>query len=482
MNLKVKAVSGIKWTTFSSVTGAILQVIQLIILARLLDPTAFGLMAITAVVIGFAQAFLDMGISNAIIHKQEVSHTQLSTLYWINVLSGVMLFIIVSLCAPLIAAFYQEAVLTKIIILVAITFLIQPFGQQFVVLWQKELRFNDIAKIDIVSKLLSLITAVTFAYYGYGVYALVYGALAGTVFQTIQLVYKGLKEHRIALVFRLNEVKEFLNFGMYQMAEKTLNYFNSQIDTLLIGKLLGVEALGVYSVSKQIIMKPIQVINPIVSKVTFPIMAKIQSDIDRLKDIYLKTINLLSSINFPIYLFIAITAPELVTLMFGRQWIDAVSIVQILSIYGACRSTMNPIGSLLLAKGKPNWGFYWNLGLFFYVPMVIYLASQRGIETLSWGLVVIMVSLIAPMWYFLIKPLIQAKFWEFHQQIMIPTVIAIITGLVVELTLKIMTELSLIMILIVVGGIISFLVLLLNYIFNKDLLLFLQRTIGIENK
>ena len=213
MNLKVKAVSGIKWTTFSSVTGAILQVIQLIILARLLDPTAFGLMAITAVVIGFAQAFLDMGISNAIIHQQEVSHTQLSTLYWINVLAGVMLFMIVSLCAPLIAAFYQEAALTKIIILVAVTFLIQPFGQQFVVLWQKELRFNDIAKIDIVSKLLSLTTAVTFAYYGYGVYALVYGALAGTVFQTIQLVYKGLKEHRIALAFQLSEVTEFLNFG-----------------------------------------------------------------------------------------------------------------------------------------------------------------------------------------------------------------------------------------------------------------------------
>lgn len=477
MNLKVKAVSGVKWTTFSSVTGAILQVIQLIILARLLDPTAFGLMAITAVVIGFAQAFLDMGISNAIIHQQEVSHTQLSTLYWINVLAGVMLFIIVSLCAPLIAAFYQEAALTKIIILVAVTFLIQPFGQQFVVLWQKELRFNDIAKIDIISKLLSLTTAVTFAYYGYGVYALVYGALAGTVFQTIQLVYKGLKEHRIALVFQLSEVTEFLNFGMYQMAEKTLNYFNSQIDTLLIGKLLGVEALGIYSVAKQIIMKPIQVINPIVSKVTFPIMAKIQHDTERLKDIYLKTINLLSSINFPIYLFIAITAPQLVVLMFGQQWMDAVIIVQILSIYGALRSIGNPIGALLLAKGKANWGFYWNLGLFFYVPIMVYIASHWGLVGLSLGLVATMLSLVAPSWYFLVKPLIKAKFWEFHKQIMIPAVIAIITGFVVHLALKVMTELSMIMSLIVVGGIISFLILLLNYVFNKELLIFLQRTL-----
>ncbi len=477
MSLKRRAVSGIKWTTFSSVIVAILQIVQLVILARLLEPTVFGLMAITSVVIGFAHAFLDMGISNAIIHKQEVSHNQLSTLYWLNVLSGIVLFLIVSLCAPVVALFYQEAELTNIIILVAMTFLIQPFGQQFIVLWQKELKFNDIAKVDILTKLVALIVSVVFAYYNYGVYALVYGVLAGTILQTLVFVYKGLREYTISFVFRLSDVREFLSFGLYQMAEKTLNYFNSQIDTLLIGKLLGVETLGVYNIAKQIIMKPIQIINPIVSKVTFPVMAKIQNDTDRLKEIYLKTINLLSSINFPIYLFMLITAPQLVPLMFGEQWVDAVIIVQILSIYGALRSIGNPVGSLLLAKGRADWGFYWNLGLFFYVPIVIYISSQWGVEVLSWGLVGIMVSLLIPSWYLLVRPLVQAKFWEFHQQIAIPAFISMIIWVIVTIALKNTSNLSLFITLLLTGIIISLGVLLLNYLFNKQLIHFLRRTL-----
>ena len=477
MSLKQKAVSGVKWTTFSSVIVAILQIVQLVILARLLEPTVFGLMAITSVVIGFAQAFLDMGISNAIIHKQEVSHTQLSSLYWLNVLSGIVLFLIVSLCAPVVALFYQEAELTNIIILVAMTFLIQPFGQQFIVLWQKELKFNDIAKVDILTKLVALIVSIVFAYYNYGVYALVYGVLAGTILQTLVFVYKGLREYTISFVFRLSDVREFLSFGLYQMAEKTLNYFNSQIDTLLIGKLLGVETLGVYNIAKQIIMKPIQIINPIVSKVTFPVMAKIQNDTDRLKEIYLKAINLLSSINFPIYLFMLITAPQLVPLMFGEQWVDAIIIVQILSIYGALRSIGNPVGSLLLAKGRADWGFYWNLGLFFYVPIVIYLFSRAGIETLSWGMVGIMASLITPMWYLLVRPLVQAKFWEFHKQIATPAFISMLIGVVISIVLNSLSHLSSFMTLFLTGIIISLGVLILNYLFNKQLIHFLRRTL-----
>jgi O-antigen/teichoic acid export membrane protein len=475
LSLKRRAVSGIKWTTFSSVIVAMLQILQLVILARLLEPTVFGLIAITSVVIGFAQAFLDIGISNAIIHKQEVSHTQLSTLYWLNVSSGVVLFIIVSLCAPLVALFYQEAELTNIIILVAMTFLIQPFGQQFMVLWQKELRFNDIAKVDVITKLLSLLVSVIFAYYNYGVYALVYGVLAGTLLQTLVFVYKGFREYTISFVFQLSDVREFLNFGLYQMAEKTLNYFNSQIDTLLIGKLLGVETLGVYNIAKQIIMKPIQIINPIVSKVSFPVMAKIQHDTDKLKEIYLKTINLLSATNFPIYLFMFITAPQLVALIFGEKWIDAVVIVQILSIYGALRSIGNPVGTLLLAKGRADWGFYWNLGLFFYIPIVIYVASQWGIEALSWSLVSIMISLITPMWYFLVKPLTQASFWEYHQQILNSAFISIFIGAFISLLLNSLNNLSPFIALLLTGIIISTGVLILNYVFNKELIHFLRR-------
>lgn len=466
MSLKAKTISGVKWTTLSTIITTILQLIQLAILARFLDPSAFGLMALVMVVVGFSQAFLDMGISNAIIHKQEITKDQLSTLYWVNVLAGFALFIIISAISPLVASFYHEPELTMLIILVGVTFLIQPFGQQFMVLWQKEMRFSEIAKINITSKLISLMVSVYFAYEGYGVYALVYGTLSGVVVQTILFLYKGLQEHKPSFVFKLNEIKEFLSFGAYQMGERTVNYFNYEIDTMLIGKLLGVEALGIYTIAKQIVMRPSSIINPIITKVTFPAMSKIQDDVPRLKEVYLKTINYLSSINFPVYAFVFIFAHEIVLVLFGSKWLEAVIIIQILSVWAAWRSTGNPIGSLLLARGRANLGFWWNFGLFFYVPFGVWIASHWGLIGVAVGLNMIMLTLIYPGWRFLTNPLCSAGFMEYHVQILKPALITFIAGLGAYLSILPFDN---IWVKFIIGGIVGlWLSYLLNSSFNKS--------------
>jgi O-antigen/teichoic acid export membrane protein len=465
LNLKDEAISGVKWTTVSSVIVAVLQLVQLAILARFLEPSAFGLMAIVMVVIGFSQAFLDMGISNAIIYHQKITKDQLSTLYWVNILAGFILFVIISIVAPYIADFYEEVELSKLVRLVGLTFLIQPFGQQFMILWQKEMRFSEIAKIDIVNKSIALVVAVYFAYYGYGVYALVYGTLAGMVSQTIQFMYKGLQEYKPDFVFKIREIKEFLSFGAFQMGEKTINYFNRELDTLLIGKLLGSEALGIYTISKQLIMKPAEIINPIITKVAFPLMAKIQDDTLRLKNIYLKIIRYISSVNFPIYMLIFIFANDIVLILFGEAWLEAVDIVQVLSIFGALRSIGNPVGALLLAKGKVNWGFYWNLGLFIYIPLGIYISSYWGLVGISFGLVLMMLSLLTPNWYFLVRTLCKATFMEYHKQIFIPLIITIISGIVIY-SINLVIDLWYLKVLLV-SGIGGSVFVCLNYYFNR---------------
>ena len=477
MSLKQEAITGLKWTSMSTVIVAILQLTQLAILARFLDPSAFGLMALVMVVIGFSQAFLDMGISNAIIHKQEVTKDQLSTLYWVNIFAGLVLFFIIVLIAPFISEFYKEPELTKLILIISLTFIIQPFGQQFMVLWQKKLRFSEIARIDIVNKSISLVVSVYLAYKGYGVYAIVFGVLAGIVSQTIQFVFIGLKEYRPGFVFKIGEVREFLSFGAYQMGEKTINYFNYQIDTILIGKLLGVEALGIYTVAKRIIMTPSQIINPIITKVTFPVMAKLQDDIPRLKNIYLKTINYLSSVNFPIYVFIFIFAHDIVLIIFGEKWLEAVYIMKILSIWGALRSTGNPVGSLLLARGKANWGFWWNLGIFFYTPIGIYVGSYWGLEGISWALVFLSFPLgMVASWYFLVNNLCDAGFVEYHKEIFIPAVVAVISGVMVYLSTYYIDTTLLKFIVAIFIGFLFFVG--LNYILNKKLLIELKKIIS----
>lgn len=429
MSLKNKALNGVKWTSLSSIITAIIGIAQLSILAHYLEASDFGLMAIVSVIIGFSALFMDLGISASIIHRQDITHIQLSSLYWLNIASGVLLFILIYSLAPIIAAFYNEHELVPIIHLLAITFVISAIGNQYAILIQKNLRFNTMAKITMVSSFLGFVVAVSLAVNNYGVYSLVYASLVTILIETIINVIIGVKEHRPTFVYKHSEITSMISFGMFQMGERSINYFNSQFDVILIGKLLGTEALGIYSVAKNLSMRPAQIINPIITKVTFPIMAKVQDDTLQLKNIYLKTINYLSSVNFPIYVLIALLAEPIILILFGEKWNDSIIILQILSLYGAFRSTGNPVGSLQMAKGRADLGFYWNLGLFFFIPLTIYTGRYWGLVGIAYSLLGLMVFLAVPNWYFMVKPLCGASFKEYFWQILQPLIFAIIGGL-----------------------------------------------------
>ena len=172
------------------------------------------------------------------------------------------------------------------------------------------------------------------------------------------------------------------------------------------------------------------------------------------------------------YAFLIIMAPELVLLMFGEKWMMAVPIVQILSIYGALRSTSNPLGSLLLAKGKANWGFWWNFMLLFYTPFLIYVSSFYGLEGVSWGLVILISSLLIPIWYLLVKNLCNASFIEYFKEVLVPLIISIISGIFIFI-LTTTIQSALIKILLVTSLGLIFLI-GLNYIFNRKFIVELK--------
>lgn len=483
MDIKKKTLNAVKWTTIATFVKVGIGFLQMLILTRLLNPRDFGLMALVTIVIGFSQSFIDMGLSNAVIHKQEIRREQLSSLFWLNIIAGVFIFFVIFIIAPFIAMFYHETELTRLLRIIGLTFLIQPFGQLYSVLWQKELRFKEISILEIITSLISFIVSTVLAFLQFGVYALVWGAISASVIYTLFILIKGLKEHRPTFILKLSEIKNFIQFGLYQMGERIINYFNYQFDSLLIGKLLGMESLGIYSIAKQLVMYPAMIFNPIITRVTFPAMAKIQNDIDTLKEVYKKTINYLSSINFPIYAFMFIFSTEIITILYGKKWLSAIPVLAILSLWGALRSTGNPIGSLLLARGKAALGFYWNLGLFFIVPLVMYIGSR-------WGLIGLCISMLLfsfpfgmiANWYFLVYKLCKARFWEYHIQILKPALfsaIAAFTTIVVVNLMTFINHLSYFMYLrLIIGGTVGFLIIfLLNYYYNNEFVLDLKEMI-----
>jgi len=413
MNIKKQTISGVKWTTVSTIFLAVTQLLKISVLARFLDKTDFGLMALVMFVLGFTNLFVDMGLTSAILHKQGITKNEYASLYWINFLFSALLYIIVCSITPFVADFYNQPELIKLIPLMALTIVFSAFGRQFKVIEQKELNFKFISLVDVVSSVISLVSAVGLAYYGYGVYSLVYSVILLQILSNIVFLIQGIKRIGIKFHFVLAETKPFLKIGIYQVGGQIINYFNRDLDVLIIGKFFGAEILGGYSLAKQLVYRPAQMINPILTKVGAPVLAKFQGNINELKKNYLKLLNIVSSLNFVIYLGIIIFAKYIVLVLYGQGFEDITILVQILSIYMYFRSLGNPVGSLVIATGRTDLEFYWNLFTLAIIPIVIYTASQVSIIAVTISLSVLMMVLTIPGWYFMIRKMIGVSLKEY---------------------------------------------------------------------
>jgi O-antigen/teichoic acid export membrane protein len=391
-NITKQFLGGVKWTGISTIIITIVQLAQFAILARVLSPEDFGIMSMITVVIVFSQVFSDMGISSAIIQRQDINKQQLSSLYWLNLMAGVGVFIIVLLISPLIADFYKEPRLTDLLFYVAFIFLITPIGQQFQYLLQKELKFNVLAKVEVISIVIGSITTIVLAILEYGVLSLVIGQITTATLKALYLAIIGWSTWSPELRFKLKDLKGYISFGAYQMGSRTVNYIASNIDYILIGRYLGSEALGIYSLAYQLIVIPVTKINPIITKVAFPVFSLNQTDNSIISKSFISMTKVLSIVTFPILIGLMAISDVLVPVVFGAGWNDAIPVIQILAVLGMLRVLMNPNGSVLLAKGRADLGFIWDLGVAIFNGLAIWFVVEKGVNYVA--LVYVAVSAI----------------------------------------------------------------------------------------
>ena len=340
----------------------VLQFAQLSILARFLDPADFGLMAIMMVVIGFSQAFQDMGISQAIIQRQNITHTQLSSLYWLNIASGVVLCLVVLAISPLVASFYDEPRITELMAVLSSVFILVAVGNQYRVLCQKELDFRAMETINVIAAIAALVVAIYFAVHGFGVLTLVYAMLTQAGLASVLFLWIGLRRyHKPSLVYRHSELRGFYSFGLYQMGERSINYISANADKLLIGKLVGMDATGFYNLAWQLVIFPLSKINPIVNKVAFPVYSKVQKDFAALNRYYTFNVKALSLVTMPLLAFLFFFSAEIVRIVFGEGWSATAELLPALALVGILKALGNPGGAIILALGRADVGFWWNV-------------------------------------------------------------------------------------------------------------------------
>lgn len=300
----------------------------------------------------------------------------------------------------------------------------------------KNLQFKSLAIIDILAAVVSMLLSITLALQGYGVFSLIYGGLAQCAIVAIALIFLGWQQKLLpSFYFSYAAVKPYLSFGFHLLGSNILNYFNSRVDQLVIGALLGTQALGYYSMAFKLVLQPVARINPILTKVAFPILSKVQDDKTRLKRGYFRMLDLLASINTPLLFGIAAVAPLLIPVLLGDQWLPVIPLIQVLALYSLIRSSGNAGGSLILACGRANLAFKWNLILFAFIPLAVIAGAKfGGLQGIAWTLLGLQLFLFFAWYYFVVRQLIGQCFSGYVGSISSPILLAaLMSGLIISI-------------------------------------------------
>ncbi|CAH1552912.1 MOP flippase family protein [Vibrio rotiferianus] len=420
MTLAKRVAKGVSWTAFSTVFRASLQIAQLVILARFLQPAELGVLALVNIVVGLAQIFTDAGLSNAIIYHKELSQQRLKQLYLVNILFGGFIAIIVAATAFPVALFFDSPDLANLLLMLCPIFLIRSFGQQPNALLQKKLDFQALSKIETLAAIWGFSALISGLLIGWNLYAVILSQLVSACILVVLLRLKVDCPLPCSFSIGWQENKQPFQYGLYQSGEALVNYLSSQFDQLLLGKLLGVEVLGVYSYVKALVFRPaMQLINPIVHRVTFPLMVKYK-DTHGLADMYQRIIHILGLINIPLYLGLALYPSWVLNLAFGESWVEHWEVLRWLALYMLLISLVNPIGALLRATGLVKRAFWWNVVVTIVRPVVVILSFNYGLVYLAKALFIQQLILCFAHVFILLKPACQLSLRRYCSTLVLP--------------------------------------------------------------
>ncbi len=326
--------------------------IRTVILARLLLPSDFGLVGIAMIAISVLLAFSGTGFAPALIQKKSRTSDYLNTAWCVEAVRGMVLAFILFLFAPLIATFFNSPEAKLVIQFMAISIALTGLTNIGMIYFQKELRFAKLFIYELSTQLATLIVSVGLAFILRDVWALVYGIIFGAMTKLI-LSYV-LHPFRPNFKFDLPKAKELFSFGKWLLASGMLTFLITQGDDIFVGKLLGVTALGFYTIAYRLSNLPATEITHVISQVTFPAYSKMQDNIARLRESYLKVLQLTAFFSFPIAGLIVVLAPDFTRIFLAEKWMPMVPAMQVLALWGLLRSIYATRGPIFQGVGRPD--------------------------------------------------------------------------------------------------------------------------------
>jgi PST family polysaccharide transporter len=405
------------------------------LLARLLSAEDFGLQGMAVVLTGFLAQFRDAGLSAATIQRLDVTHEQISTLFWINVAGGAALATFTAFLAPVLVAFYGEPRLYWITVVMGLAFMFSGLAAQHGALLLRKMRFVTLAKIEVLSLTISSAVGVVMALLGWRYWALVAMAVVGSVVSAAGVWLAvpwipGPPRRKCGIL-------SMLHFGWMNTCNSFIVFLAWNSDNILLGRFWGADALGLYGRAYQLATLPVIQLNGAITGVAFSALSRIQNDADRLSRTFLTAYSLLVSLTIPITISCALFAEEIVHVVLGPKWMEAAPIFRLLAPTALVFALANPLSWLVLSTGRARRALSISAATTPVVIVGIVLGLSHGPKGVAFGYSLAMALVIIPItaWSKHGTMISWADLWQATKQPLLSGLPASLIGLIVKITL-----------------------------------------------
>lgn len=348
-DLKHKTIRGGFAKICAQAANFVLRIGSLMVLGRILSPRDFGLVGMVTAIIGVLSMFKDFGLSTATIQHSFVTEEQISTLFWVNILVGVILGLVAFAIAPLVGIFYHEPRLVAVTSVLALSFIFNAAGVQHGAILQRQLRLTASAIIESVALVISITAAIGMALAGYGYWALVAMTIVSPLLSTIGF---WLVTGWIPGKPRRNAgIRSMLGFGGTITLNGTIAYVAFNFEKILLGRYWGADAIGLYGRAYQLVNIPTENLNSAAGVVAFAALSRLQSDLNRFKNYFLKGYSLVLAATVPVTIVVALFADDVIVVLLGPKWSGTGILLRLLAPTIVIFALLNPMSWLLFSLG-----------------------------------------------------------------------------------------------------------------------------------
>jgi O-antigen/teichoic acid export membrane protein len=347
-----QAARGLVWTSARALFTRALSLVSFVILARLLEPRDYGLVALATVLSGFVPLLAASGMAPALVQRPTVDKTDLDTAFWMSFGLSACLAVALAVAAWPLAAAFDEPRLRAVLQVLCLAIVVTGLGGANQAILQRRLAFDAVAKAGMIANLVATAVGVSFAFLGFGVWALVAQSALGPAGTTVGMILQS--GYRPGFDVSLSRLRSLFRFSRNVVGMSIMAFVTQRSSDLLIGAFIGTAALGVYSVAYRLLVVMLDVLVTSVQGVVFPVFSRVQMDRPRLRQAYLSASRMGALITFPGFLFVMATAPETVEVVFGSKWEESVPVMEVLCLVGPIWAVMQLNGALLFSIGRPE--------------------------------------------------------------------------------------------------------------------------------